>query len=153
MASMRHARTMHLADAAYLAGLVDGEGTVTLTRRHRRENRRITVSISNTEIDLLLFAQRVTGVGLVTRKCRYSARHAPAYAWAAWGRQALDVLRQIQPWMKSYKAKRAELALAEYVALTPRNGKYTADARRARAIFETRLLDLTARRVQSGAIV
>jgi hypothetical protein len=28
-------------DAAYIAGLIDGEGTVTLTRKHRNENRQI----------------------------------------------------------------------------------------------------------------
>lgn len=33
-------------DAAYIAGLIDGEGTVTLTRKHRNENRQLCVSIS-----------------------------------------------------------------------------------------------------------
>jgi hypothetical protein len=34
--------------AAYVAGLVDGEGTITLTRLHAGENRRLVVSIANT---------------------------------------------------------------------------------------------------------
>jgi hypothetical protein len=28
-------------DAAYIAGLIDGEGTVTLTRKHKNENRQL----------------------------------------------------------------------------------------------------------------
>ena len=36
-------------DAAYIAGLIDGEGTITLTRLHRNQNRQLVVSISNTE--------------------------------------------------------------------------------------------------------
>jgi hypothetical protein len=35
--------------AAYLAGLIDGEGTITLTRMHRHENRRLVMSISSGE--------------------------------------------------------------------------------------------------------
>ena len=36
-------------DAAYVAGLIDGEGTITLSREHRNENRRLVVSIASTE--------------------------------------------------------------------------------------------------------
>lgn len=32
---------MGQADAAYIAGLIDGEGSVTLSRRHRNENRHL----------------------------------------------------------------------------------------------------------------
>ncbi len=46
-------RQMSDCEAAYLAGIIDGEGTVTLTRCHRGENRRPVVSIANTELALL----------------------------------------------------------------------------------------------------
>jgi hypothetical protein len=36
-------------DAAYIAGLIDGEGTIALTRRHRNENRQLEISVSSTE--------------------------------------------------------------------------------------------------------
>ena len=36
------------ASAAYIAGLIDGEGTITLTRLHAGANRRLVVSIANT---------------------------------------------------------------------------------------------------------
>lgn len=45
--------TLTRIDAAYIAGLVDGEGTITLTRKHRHENRQLAVTISNTEKPLL----------------------------------------------------------------------------------------------------
>jgi len=141
---------MSQADAAYLAGLIDGEGTVTLARRHRHENRRISVSICNTEIALVLAAQRMSGLGVISQKRRNSAHHAQAYVWAVWGRQALDVLRQVQPWMRSYKAGRAALALSEYIVLTPRNGKYTAKQRKMRDSFEERLLALLPQPQQSA---
>lgn len=47
------------ADAAYLAGLVDADGTVTLSRKHRSESRHLAVSISNTDRDLLDFVMSI----------------------------------------------------------------------------------------------
>ena len=48
------------SEAAYIAGLIDGEGTVTLTRAHRNENRRLVVCISNNEIAILRFVKSVS---------------------------------------------------------------------------------------------
>lgn len=50
--------------AAYLAGLVDGEGTVTLTRQHRKEKRRLVVCISNNELEILKFAKDKIGAAV-----------------------------------------------------------------------------------------
>ena len=47
------ARTLMIDEAAYLAGLNDGEGTITLSRRHANEKRQLVVSISSTEPDLV----------------------------------------------------------------------------------------------------
>jgi hypothetical protein len=40
---------LSITGAAYIAGLIDGEGTVTLTRKHANENRQLAISISSTE--------------------------------------------------------------------------------------------------------
>jgi hypothetical protein len=55
-------------DAAYIAGLVDGEGTVTLSRRHAHDRRQLVVSIANTELQLLQFVLRSVGAGKITSK-------------------------------------------------------------------------------------
>ena len=59
MPAYREVRTLSVAEAAYLAGLVDGEGTVTLSRKHAGEMRQLVVSISNTELPILEFAQGI----------------------------------------------------------------------------------------------
>jgi len=58
-------------------------------------------------------------------------------------RQALELLQQVAPYLRSYKAARAALALEHHVALTPRNGKYSAAQKRAKEEFETRFLATT----------
>jgi hypothetical protein len=138
-------RQLPLEVAAYIAGLIDGEGTVTLTRLHANEHRRIVVSIANTEYQILRFVIDQVGAGKITRKKTTSDRHTPSYCYAVTSRQALALLRQIAPHLQSYKRQRAELALRSYELLTPRNGKYTRDQLADRLNFETELLDLNSR--------
>lgn len=129
-------------DAAYIAGLVDGEGTITLTRKHRNENRQVTVSISNTDKYLLDFVRATVGQGKITRKRVTSARHTPSYTYAIYNRQALTLLEQISPYLKTYKSARCNLILRDYVTVTPRNGKYTHELKLARQEFEIAVLSI-----------
>jgi hypothetical protein len=39
MAAYREVRVLSVAEAAYLGGLIDGEGTVTLSRKHAGDMR------------------------------------------------------------------------------------------------------------------
>ena len=138
-------RKIKTADAAYIAGLIDGEGTITLSREHIGENRRLAVSISNTELGILRFVAKATGVGTITNKRAYSSKHTPSYVYKVTNRQALALLKQIVTHMQSYKRARAKLAIREYLFVTPRNGRYTPTQRRARAKFEKRFLGIKPR--------
>lgn len=142
MVAYKVVRGLDVRDAAYIAGLIDGEGTVTLTQEHSRENRRLVVSISNTEIALLNHVRTVTGAGRITNKRTYSENHTPSYTYKITNRQALALLEAVLPYLRSYKAKRARLAVKDYVRLTPRNGKYTSTMKRARAGFVEKFLGL-----------
>jgi hypothetical protein len=137
---MQPAAPLRIADAAYIAGLIDGEGTVTLTRLHRREHRRLVVSISNTDRALLEYVRIALSAGRITSKRTYSEKHTPSYAWQVTSRQALAVLRAVQPYLRTYKALRASLALEQYLAVTPRNGKYDVKLQSRRTEFEQRFL-------------
>jgi hypothetical protein len=129
-------------DAAYIAGLIDGEGTITLTQEHANESRRLVVSISNTEYALLEYVKHVCAAGRITNKRISQPHHTPSFAYKISNRQALALLEQIYPFLRSYKADRAALVLREYVNLTPRNGKYTDALRQARDAFEQEFLRL-----------
>jgi len=136
------ARKLKTADAAYIAGLIDGEGTITLTREHANENRRLVVSISNTELPILHFVREVCGIGKITGKRIYSDRHMPSYVYKVTNRQALALLDQIARYLHSYKSARAKLALKEYLLHTPRNGRYTAKQSNERRHFEKKFLEI-----------
>lgn len=64
------------SDAAYLAGLIDGEGTIALSWRHAHDNRQLVVTISSTErvlVDKALRARLVLDqyVKLTPRNGKY----------------------------------------------------------------------------------
>jgi len=141
---VRESRVSRLSPevAAYIAGLVDGEGTITLTRLHAGENRRLVVSIANTELQILQFVLDQVGAGKITRKSVVSIRHTPSFNYSITSIQALSLLKQTAPWLRSYKRQRAELALQFYAAVTPRNGKYSPELTARRSDFERSLLDL-----------
>lgn len=129
-------------DAAYIAGLIDGEGTITLTRKHQNENRQLAITISNTDRTLLEFVHSTVGAGKITNKRVTRTHHTPSYTYAIHNRQALQLLEQVNPYLRTYKVQRASLILRDYIKLTPRNGKYTPEQQQARSHFETAVLQI-----------
>jgi hypothetical protein len=132
-------------DAAYLAGLVDGEGTISLTRRHARDQRQLVMSVANTEKQILDWILTRTGVGKITRKRISQQHHTPSYTYSVGNRQALDLLEQIAPFLQSCKKERAELVLDAYVRLTPRNGRYSPSQQAEREEFINRFMAISSR--------
>jgi hypothetical protein len=141
----RTVRTLTDAEAGYVAGIVDGEGTVSLVRHHGGERRRPVVSVANTEYDLLLYLKTCIGAGRITRKCIAKDHHTPSFVFAIYSRQALELLRQIVPHLRTHKRARAELLLRRYLVVTPRNGRYTPELLTARAAFEAEFFTIRTR--------
>ncbi|MFL6646640.1 MAG: LAGLIDADG family homing endonuclease [Sulfurifustaceae bacterium] len=142
MAAYRQTRTLTPQDAAYIAGIIDGEGTISLSRRHRNDNRQLVVSIASTERELLEYILQTVGAGRITKKRTASANHSPSATYVVDNRQAHSLLQQVAPYLRTYKAKRAELVLQNYLRLTPRNGKYSPTQQREREAFVTSFFQL-----------
>ncbi len=138
-------RKMSGLEAAYLAGLIDGEGTVTLTKREKNAQRAITITIANTERELLEYPMRVISAGIISSKRTQKIHHTPSFVYRITGRQALSVLQQIVPYLHSYKKQRAKFVLAEYINITPRNGRYNQDLLERKKIFDERFFQITAK--------
>ena len=131
--------------AAYIAGLIDGEGTITLCRKHKTENRQLAVSISSTEKYLLEYVLEVVGTGKITTKKTVKTHHSPSFTYAIYNRQALSLLEQISLYLQTYKKYRSQLILKDYLRLTPRNGKYNEELKSAKKDFEVQLLNILPR--------
>lgn len=145
MANYKKTSKLSIADAAYIASLVDGEGTIALTRRHKNENRQLEISISNTEMELLKYLLKTIGAGRITQKKTYSDKHTASATYLISNRQALSLLKQISPFLRTYKQRRADLVLQDSLRLTPRNGKYSPETHQKRARFIETFLNIKPR--------
>jgi hypothetical protein len=151
MPRYKETRDLAAEDAAYIAGLVDGEGTITLSKRHAKDRRQLVVSIANTERPLLDFVLHRVGAGKITRKRTAARHHTASYCYSISNRQALSLVVQLQSYLRSHKRDRAGLILSTYLQVTPRNGKYTPVMEQRRLEFEQRFFAITSTRAASAA--
>jgi hypothetical protein len=144
MTRYKDVKPIQAIDAAYISGLIDGDGTITLTKRHQNENRQLVVTISNNERQLLEYVLKVSGVGAISKKRMYQAHHKINYTYKVTNRQAYYFLKQIINYLRSHKKARAQLILDKYLKLTPRNGKYTSLMKLERENFIEDFFKITA---------
>lgn len=97
-------------DAAYLAGLADGEGTINLTTD--RQSLAIRFGIGNSHLGVLEWVRDVTKVGFIHTIMPTSTNHIrrPQHYWQCNGLAAVGVLAQLLPHLK-IKREQAELAI------------------------------------------
>lgn len=102
------AKTLSIQDAAYLAGLIDGEGSVFPANVKRISRRTWRLTIANTNRPVLEWCLAVTGVGAVYGKWRGNPKHSPAFAWQCHSWKAKSVLEQTLPYMKIKRERALE---------------------------------------------
>ena len=132
-------------DAAWIAGIIDGEGTVTLTYNHAGQRfKNPQVSVASTSYELLRMLKDMTGVGHISQKKKYQPQHKQSYHWQInTGKQAIDLLRSLLPFLReSKKWKRAKKLVSEWSTVTKRNGKYSEEAAAAKLKFEEEFFTL-----------
>lgn len=123
-------------EKGYLAGIIDGEGTITLTRD--KEFRYPTISVSSTTIEIVNYLKLHFG-GVITKKNEQlrNPNWKQAYCWTIVRRKAISLLEEVADYLMEPKKKaRAELILKDYIRLTPRNGKYSESLREEKHKFE-----------------
>ncbi|MBI5299698.1 MAG: LAGLIDADG family homing endonuclease [Deltaproteobacteria bacterium] len=112
-----------MAEKAYIAGIVDGEGTVTLSRKHKNETPSPRVSISNCNLNLLRWIQKKVGRGIIQKKRRVKKHHSNAYKLRILSNSAIWFLNEIKNFLR-LKKPQAMLIIKKYKSVTLRNGRY-----------------------------
>ncbi len=105
-------------EAAYIAGFLDGEGTISLNKGHTYDERRRTtyhlrVRVVNTFPGIIEWIAQKVGHGNVHTRKRYLATHKQAWEWSLSGSRAVRLLEQLYPYLKVKKLQ-AEVAF-EYL--------------------------------------
>ncbi|GAE33193.1 LAGLIDADG family homing endonuclease [Halalkalibacter akibai] len=133
-----------LTEAAYLAGIIDGEGTITLSKMHLTENRRPIISIASTDKELLVYIKQLVGGYITTKKNYNPASHKDSFVLTIKNKKDIfSTLNYIVPYLRiTQKKKRATLILEKYDKLTSRNGKYTPEKLVLKQQFEEEFLSI-----------
>lgn len=108
------ARQMSPTEAAYLAGLVDGEGHVAIYGGYGKTDRhayRVRLEVTNTAVPLLEWCVTATGVGKLIRQGEPGPKQKQVYSWPIGAENAYAVLQQVRPYLV-IKADRADLVMA-----------------------------------------
>jgi len=116
-------------DIGYLAGILDGEGTICI---HKGKRQQVIVSVANTDSGLMQWLSKIGGVVAKRKPCKLSKKQP--YVWTICARRDAEaVLRLLSPFLKikRVKALRALRALESYkdqffVTDSPRMSKLVA---------------------------
>lgn len=118
-------------EKAYIAGIVDGEGSIMLTRFHKNQYHSPCVSISSTDLELLEWVKNTVKAGKINTKKNYNEeKHKNSYTYTIIYDEAIQLLKDIEPYLVIEKKKaRAKHIISKYKTVTIRNGRYN-DAQR-----------------------
>jgi hypothetical protein len=102
-------------EASYIAGIVDGEGSITLSRMHEKEFRRPCISVASTDKELLIYLQTLTG-GLINNKKNYKPdKHKDSYTLTIKKKEdVFKTLNNITPFLRVDKKKKRALWILEH---------------------------------------
>ncbi|NFP92815.1 hypothetical protein FDG48_15395 [Clostridium sporogenes] len=98
---------------AYIAGIIDGEGSIMLLRFHNNQFPSTCISISSTTIELLEWIKTVTKMGPIKRKKNFNAeRHTDSFTYTIKYNDTISLLIQIEPYLAiKNKKTRARLII------------------------------------------
>lgn len=128
---------MNLTETAYLAGIIDGEGSIMLSKYHHSEFPCPCISISSTDLELLEWVRDRIGSGRINTKKNYKIDvHKTSYTYVVYYDSAIEIMRVIEPFLVITRKKlRARFIIDNYKNVTVRNGKYTEETRKAKEQF------------------
>ena len=128
---------------AYLAGIVDGEGTVTLMKHHKNETHIPFVGIANNNLKLLQWIKSIVGGNICAKKKRLP-HHNNSYVLNIRQDRALRFINEIKKYL-IVKRPQAELITKKYKAVTHRAGKYTPEMLKNKMLLVAKIRKLNQR--------
>ncbi len=109
---------MNASTRGYLAGMIDGEGSISIVRARRDQSKRptrstvyheLTIHVFNNDCRIMLWLLDNVG-GIVNRREPRKIQHAPSYTWTVTNKVACELLKSIFSLLVS-KIQQARLAI------------------------------------------
>ena len=131
-------------EKAYIAGIIDGEGSIMLISFHKNQYPSPMVSIISTTLELLKWIRRTIAKGTIINKKNYNIdKHKSSYTYYLRYNDAIELLEEIEPFLViNSKKKRAQMIINGYKLITPRNGRYSDELLQKKKQFYEEFLQL-----------
>lgn len=128
-------------DKGYIAGIIDGQGSICLTRKKETEHRSPNIQVSSTTYEILEYLKNLLG-GSISKKNENNPNYKQAWIWKIGTNTTIELLEEIKDYLLvPEKIYRANLVVNEYKKVTPRNGKYSEEKLKAKLDFEKRFFE------------
>ena len=126
-------------DKGYIAGIIDGEGSICLTKEHSDSQFRYpNIQVSSTTYEILEYLKTHVG-GSISKKTEKNEKYKQSWKWMIKTNLTIELLEQITDYLLVPEKKyRAELIINEYKNVTPRNGRYSEEKLQKKLDFEKR---------------
>lgn len=119
-------------ERSYWAGILDGEGSILLTRMNPNKLPSPVISVTSTDRELLEWLKEKLG-GTISTKKKYKDHWSQAYDWKITYSSAMKALEYAYPYLQiKRKKEKAKLLLNRYYLCTPKNGKYSEEMAKAK---------------------
>lgn len=121
---------LKITEKAYLAGLIDGEGSISLVVHGKGQLPQPQLNISNTNLKVLKWVKKKVCCGSIMKKNPRKPNHSVSFTWQiSRAGRVMQVLSEIDNFL-IIKKPHAKLILNEYKKVTPRNGRYSKEIMR-----------------------
>lgn len=133
---------LNQVDKGYIAGIIDGEGSICLSKDSASNQFRYpNIQVSSTTYEMLEYLKNKIG-GSISKKKESKEKYKEAWKWQIKTNLTIELLNEIKEYLLVPEKKyRANLICDEYKKVTPRNGKYTEEKLQAKLDFEKRFFE------------
>ncbi len=106
---------MRAVEKAWLAGIIEGEGSFYTSKRKVKEGfvLHARVEVQMTDEDVIRRIHELTGVGYVMERNKRHSHWKQAWRWGVSGIPALRIMKAILPYMHSRRSERIEEIMRE----------------------------------------
>lgn len=123
-------------DAAYIAGFIDGEGSIAIHRQRNKNTRtgyayRSGMRVANTDGRVVRWMADVTGIGSVHSQQAVMRNSRLVWNWSLWSEDAADLLKCLWPLLR-VKQQQASLLILFQQRIRGCGGSLSADEWRFR---------------------
>ncbi len=103
--------TPDLTDLAWLAGIMEGEGSIRINAPTRKNSGALIVAVTSTDLDMLTNVAEIAGVGRIKHGGDPVGNRREYWRWTCASRQAARLLGAIAPYCRVARC-RGKIALA-----------------------------------------